>query len=267
MKLRDILDILKALIEPPKIRRHGDGFSLYYGRVNRWMVDLPKLKKEIRECGKAKIGYHIELLGWSRYSGGSDAMKAEIETAYKALLDYCTLYGVPVFVSIANDNAGQGKYGDKSPRLEKQRALLDWALQLVLKHGHKVVVLVQPVAEIQSSFGATWDAQANALLIDAGFATCYNGSAGRPSGASNHTTRAWHPQKTSDKVPSGAFCVSDCGSIILQLNEGYDGKGKPDTIRAYVRRCREMGCTGYAHYAFLYNGDVDAAAIRAVAGR
>lgn len=268
MSFTDILYTIRYWIKPPKIKRFGErGFERFYGRVNAWGADLTKLRKELRVCAKHGVGYHIELLGWARYGVAGGATKEGIEKAYKTLVKWAKIYGVPVFVSIANDNSGSGKYGEKGPHLDKQKEILEWALQLVVKHGNKAVVLVQPVAEIQTSFGKSWDAHANSTLLSAGFSTCYNGDFGRPGGTAGHSVLAWHPQKTSASVPKGAMCVSDCGSIILQLNAGLDGKGHPDKIRDYTKKCQDMGCLGYAHYAFLYNGPVDEPAIKAVAGK
>jgi hypothetical protein len=234
----------------------------WYGRVNCWAEDLKTIDSDIKACAKYGVtGYMIELLSWGRYSASADKM-AKTEEAYKRLLNGCRKNGMWLFVSIANDNAGQGKYGDSGPKLDGQKALLDWGLRLVLANGPKNVI-VQPVAETQTSYGKSWNTAAGQALKKAGFATVNNSDGGHPK-----TKPSWadfNAQHPCDRnvVVLNDLCVSDCGTIIRQLMGGYDTKAIPEYTRNWA--ARQKGKSPVAgFYAFKYLGPTDSAGIKAM---
>ena len=236
----------------------------WYGRVNCWAENDSTLESDVKACAKYGVdGYMIELLSWGRYSASADK-QAKTEAAYKKLVKLCRQNGLWVFVSIANDNAGQGKYGDSGPKLEGQKALLDFGLRLVLSQGPKNVI-VQPVAETQTSYGKSWNTAAGKALKSAGFLTVNNSDGGHPK--SKPSWADWNAEHPCDKdtvVKSGAFCISDCGTIIRQLMGGYDTKGNPTYVKNWAARQKgHAPVVGF--YAFKYLGPTDSATIKAMA--
>ena len=234
----------------------------WYGRVNCWAENLDTIDSDVKACAKNGVsGYMIELLSWGRYSASADKM-AKTEEAYKRLLSACRKNGLWLFVSIANDNAGQGKYGDSGPKLEGQKALLDWGLRMVLANGQKNVI-VQPVAETQTSYGKSWNAAAGKALKQAGFATVNNSDGGHPK--SKPSWANFNAQHPCDRniVVNNDLCISDCGTIIRQLMGGYDTKGQPEYSANWVSR--QNGHSPVAgFYAFKYLGPTDTELIKAI---
>ena len=234
----------------------------WYGRVNCWAEDLKVLESDVVACREAGVsGYMIELLSWGRYSASLDK-QAKTEKAYKKLVKLCRANGIWLFVSIANDNAGQGKYGDTGPKLEGQKALLDFGLKLVMSCGSKNVI-VQPVAETQTSFGKSWNSAAGTALRKAGFKTVNNSDGGHPR--SKPAWADWNCQHPCDRntVVRGDLCVSDCGTIIRQLMGGYDTRGIPEYVRNWAAR-QKGNAPVVGFYAFKYPGPTDKATIKAM---
>ena len=232
--------------------------QVWYGRVNTWAMDEGLLKADMEKITKNKkvTGYMIELLSWGQYSAYTSdkaAWKAKTESAYKLLVKEARARGKWVFVSIANDNSGSGKYGDKSPVLEKQADLLDWGLKLVLAQGPKNVI-VQPVAETGRSWSKNWEVAAAKALRASGFKTvCNTGS--RPSRKPSWADwNAWHPYKVTDKVPGDQIIVTDTGMIIQQLCVGLEGPMKPAAVAAYGDKMRASGVPVWGMYHFKYLG-------------
>ncbi len=245
----------------PKLPKLGKKFEVWYGRVNAWANDKGRLEKDVKACRKAGVkGYHIELAGWARHDAWTPGWLKETGEMYNCLLKLCRKNGLRLFVSIVNDNMGSGKYGDPKVPLSRVLPQAQQLCQIVKKYG-KDNVLVQPVAETQTSAGSQFEQYCLQQL--GGFVMVYNGGS-RPRGIpGGFQYRAWHPLKISDNPPKDSFVVSDTGSIILQLGHGYDGPAHPDTLGAWARRMRQLGVPVVGYYAFKFDGH-DKAGIKAL---
>ena len=246
----------------PDLPKLGKDPLVMYGRVNTWAQGEKNLEKDIKVMREEGVdGYMIEMMGWSRDDAWTPLWIAQTEEQYKTLLDLCRKNGKWLFVSIVNDNMGSKKYGDPGIKLSQVMPQAQQLCQIVKKYG-KDNVIVQPVAETQTSAGARFEQYCLQQL--GGFVMVYNGGIGRPGGIpSGFQYRAWHPVKISDNPPKDSFVVSDTGSIILQLGHGYDGVAKPDTLEAWARRMRQLGVPVVGYYAFKFNGH-DKEAIKAL---
>ena len=229
--------------------------QFWYGRVNKWVLSRNTTIDELNLMVKSGCtGYLIELAGGTgiESKAWTEEWVREIEQHYIWLLKECRARRLWLFVSIINDNMGQGKYGDKNPKLEKVYPIALKLLEMVKKHGKKGVY-VQAVAETQTSSGAKFEKDAIARLN--GFNLVYNGSYGSPSkpipGMANY---AVHPAKIGQKNPSNAFVVSDHGLIIRELNRGGSlvAKGEPGKVSTWANSVKKAGCPVCAYYAFLY---------------
>lgn len=224
----------------------------WYGRVNFWM-NMTASKKDIEACVKYHLdGYMIEMAGWSGSAGAepwSDAWISKIESNYKKLVKLCRAAGIWLFVSIVNDNMGQGKYGDKNPKLEK---VIGQAKKLVaiVKSAGKDNVIVQPVAETQTTAGKQFDTYCKSEL--ANFQLVYNGQGGQPTNNGGMNFRAYHPSSVGRQIAGDAFAVSDHGAIIKELaNNTYDGPVNPQKVTAWYNNIKSWGCPVMGYYAFL----------------
>lgn len=245
----------------PELPKIGKKPLVMYGRVNTWAMSESNLKKDIKVMRAENVdGYLIELMGWARYDAWTPKWLAETEKQYKTLLKLCRANGKWLFVSIVNDNMGTGKYGDPGIKLSQRMSQAQQLCQIVKKHG-KANVIVQPVAETQTSAGRQFEQYCLSNLP--GFIMVYNAGS-RPGGIpAGYNYRAWHPFKISDNPPKDSFVVSDTGSIILQLGAGYDGKAHPAVLEAWSRRMQQIGVPVVGYYAFKFNGH-DPAAIKAL---
>lgn len=238
----------------------------WYGRVNRWATSKSVLEKELDAIVKHGCsGYLIEMSGWGRYSSKqwTDAWIKEVKEWYEWLLGECRDRKVWLFVSIVNDNMGQGKYGDTGPKLEKVYAYAQKLVKIV-KDAGKDGVYVQPVAETQTAAGRKLEQYCIQQLV--GFRLVYNGSGGHPSGAiAGMGNYAVHPSKISAGNPKTAFVVSDHGLIIRELNigGGLESHGDPNKVRTWASRVKSQGCPVCAYYAFKV-ADYDEATIKAL---
>lgn len=224
-----------------------------YGRVNTWATDEKALVKDIEACAKYGVGiYHIEFLSWARYNpNGNAGMMAATEKCYKTAIDLCRRNGIWLFVSFANSNTGSGKYGDPGIPLSKMGPLIEWGIQTVLKHGPKNV-LFQPIGETGGSFNSALELRLAGIFGKAGF-VMVNNHGSRPSSKPGWAAwNAWHPWKVTDKTPNNQIIVSDTGTIIQQLCWGLEGKGKPDTTRAWAQRVKATGAPAVVFYHFKY---------------
>lgn len=232
-----------------------------YGRVNTWAQGEKNLKKDISAMRTYDVdGYMIEMMGWARYDAWTPQWLADTDKQYKILLDLCRKNGKWLFVSIVNDNMGTGKYGDPGIKLSQRMPQALELCQIVKKYG-KDNVLVQPVAEIQTSAGRQFSQYCLNEL--AGFIMVYNGSGRATTLPGGYTYKAWHPMSISENPPRDTFVVSDTGPIILQLGNGYDGPAKPDVLKAWSQRMQQLGVPIVGYYAFKFNGH-DKAAIKAL---
>ena len=190
--------------------------QIWYGRVNAWK-DLKITEKDIIRCAKEGVaGYMIELAG--DYPNNPEAWKdpwvEDIEKKYKKLVKMCRAAGLWLFVSIVNDNMGQGKYGDTSPKLDNVLIMAQTLAMIVKKNGTSNVI-VQPVAETQTNAGRIFEKYCRNELCN--FPLVYNGSGGFPSGTGGFNYRAVHPSTTITVCPSDALVISDHSKIIREL--------------------------------------------------
>lgn len=241
--------------------------QVWYGRVNWWAsAGKRTLRKDLIRCAVEGVsGYHIEMAGWADTSGyrkqwGNDERLRDVEEMYEWLVKQCRALGLWLFVSITNDNAGSGKYGDAGIPLSRVREDVTRLISIVLRNGPDNV-LVQPVGETQTSAGRDIENEAARALE--GFRLVYNGNSrptSHPPWAQYH---AFHPFGTTAPVPSSAIVVSDTGSIINQLCEGLEGRGRPDAAVTWVRRVRDQGSPVACFYHFKYK-EHDKAIIKAL---
>ena len=239
--------------------------QVWYGRANAWAAGgLDALRADVEACAAAGVsGYMIELLGWGAVTTTDDeALKETTADAYANLVSWCRSLGLWLFVSVGNDNAGFGGYGDRGVPLSTQTELLDWAIDLVRSHG-AANVIVQPCAETKTATGAWLEARCAERL--AGFTLVNNGNGGRPAQAASWAEfRVWHPLLGSDNPPD-ALIVSDSGDLIriLASDHSLDGPGDPERLRAWVHLVKANGCPVAGYYAFLH-AQHDAPAIQAL---
>ena len=245
----------------PDLPKIGKEPLVMYGRVNTWAQGENNLKKDIKAMRDENVdGYLIEMMGWSRPDIWTPNWLKDTEKQYKVLLDLCRKNGKWLFVSVVNDNMGSGKYGDPGIKLSQVMPQAQQLCQIVKKYG-KANVIVQPVAETQTSAGAQFEQYCLQQL--GGFIMVYNGSSRPGRIPAGFQYRAWHPFKITENPPKDTFVISDTGSIILQLGTGYDGPAHPDILEYWARRMRQLGCPVVGYYAFKFNGH-DAASIKAL---
>lgn len=241
---------------PPKEFRNKP--LKFYGRVNTWASESEKkLRTDLILCKSNGIdGYHIELSGWDSNSTGgiwnNQKLFDRTINRYEWLVKQCRALGLWLFVSIVNDNMGSGKYGDKSPTLDKvfSKAL---SLMDVIKKCGSNNILVQPVAEAHTDAGFKFERKCKKDLN--GFNLVYNGDWGRPGSAKGMKYRAWHPSSISSisKIKNASNCIvsSDHGNIIRELSYGLDGKMKPDKIAKFYNNVKSINAPVCCFYAFL----------------
>lgn len=243
----------------------GSKFLVFWIPANYWATRGEQaMRDDIAACVAQGVGYGMEMAGWADSNVfTSDARLAETIRLYKLAVTLCREGNIWIMPGILNGNCHLNKYGSKGYTIT---SVWPKALQLLaaVKEMGPANQIVQPLAETQTDDGVTWEKECVKQL--AGFELAYNGNAGRPtSKAAGFTRLAYHPTKTSEKVPAGSLAVSDCGSIILQLHGTYDGKAKADSLKAWARKCHADGAILAADYAFKYNGPADTEAIKAIA--
>lgn len=251
-------------IAQPRIEQGNT--QTWYGRVNRWGTSQQILLDELdlmKECGVS--GYMIEMAGWEQHpaEAWSEEWIVRIQKSYRWLLRECRKRKIWLFVSIINDNMGQGKYGDTGPTLEK---VYESALQLayIVKRGGSKGVIVQPVAETQTPTGQRFEQDCRKILEN--FTLVYNGEGGHPeSTPEGFHFRAVHPAHIVSSVADDALVISDHGLIIreLSIDGGLESKGDPDKVKSWVKRLQQQGIAVVGYYAFKYD-QFDPATIRAL---
>lgn len=226
--------------------------QIWYGRVNAWK-NLKITEKDIIRCTKEGVtGYMIEMAG--DFPNNPEAWKdpwlKDIEEKYKKVVKMCRAAGLWLFVSIVNDNMGQGKYGDTSPKLEKVLMMAQSLASIVKKNGTSNVI-VQPVAETQTNGGKIFEKYCRNELCN--FPLVYNGSGGFPSGTGGFNYRAVHPSTTTTVCPSDALVVSDHSKLIRELALGgaYNGSINPGKGNIWFDTVfNKSKCTIMGYYAF-----------------
>ena len=242
-----------------------------YGAVNYWQTLSASDQAEAISSRGLDV-YHIELLSWAEARTDIGAVKSK----YKKLLSECRDRRVVLFISVFNDNSHLAKYGNTPwvPAI----SYLHSALDIILAEG-PTGVIVQPVGETQTSLGSKFEGEARSRLAAAGFMTCYNRGS-RPTGApGGWNFAAYHPFHLGDKIPGGAVCVTDTGSILLSngaVNNsvaedqflilelgGYD-KFNPDTVKTYANKVLNTYHRPVILYGFLHKS-IDKASLDALA--
>ena len=230
----------------------------WYGRVNYWWKDRSLWQKEM-DClvKNGGSGYMIELAGWE--SNVKDKNKWWMDSWINEQLDlYSKIHsdakkrGLWLFVSIVNDNMGSGKYGDtKRFTVSSVYNKCIKFLEGVIKDG-KDNVIIQPVAETQTTGGKKFEAYAKSQLAAKGFFTCYNGNGGHPTSSSGFNFYAVHPSKIDASNPSNSFVISDHGLIIRELNKGGSlvAHGDVNKVKKFVQNNKKKGCPVVGYYAF-----------------
>lgn len=260
--MKKILNWIKSLFVKPKKKNLSPiqvgKTQTWYGRVNYWWTRRSLWQKEM-DClvKNGGSGYMIELAGWQSNTAKSPAWWSE-DWIKKQLSLYSEIHadakkrGLWLFVSIVNDNMGSGKYGDK-----KQYTVANTydkcvkLLEGIIKDGSANVV-IQPVAETQTSAGKKFESYAKSQLQAKGFLTCYNGDGGHPSGSGGCNFFAVHPSKIAASNPSAALVISDHGLIIRELNQGgaLVAHGNPAKINTFIATNKKKGCPVVGYYAF-----------------
>lgn len=250
-------------IAQPRIEQGNT--QTWYGRVNRWPTSRETLRSELnlmKECGVS--GYMIELAVWNGVDDKwSDEWIARTEKSYRWLLRECRKRKIWLFVSIINDNMGQGKYGDTGPALEQVYNQAKQLTFIVKKYGPKGVI-IQPVAETQTSAGQRFEQECRKILEN--FTLVYNGNGGHPkSNPEGFHFRAVHPSHIASNVADDALVISDHGLIIreLAIDNGLESKGNPMKVKIWAEKLRQQGIAVVGYYAFKYS-DFDPDTIRAL---
>lgn len=242
-------------------------FLVFWIPANCWAQNGEKrLLEYVDACGAAGVNFGMEMaqVRAEEPAFTSEANLAESIRLWRVALDRCRKWNIWCLTSVLNNNSHIQKYD--TVQTYTFTKVWDKALRLLaaVKDAGPANQIVQPCAETQTADGKKWEDECVKQL--SGFEIAYNGSGGRPKTKPAKFTRiAYHPQKTSEKVPAGSLAVSDCGSIILQLHSGYAGAAKPDTLKAWVQHCRDCGAIAAGDYAFKYDGEPDVAAIKALA--
>lgn len=266
-KLLDFISSFLGLIPNKKLSQIKTGKSqTWYGRVNFWAKDMSLLKKELNALVKAGCsGYMIEMAGWADSTGSmwTDKWMKDIEKKYTEFVKMCRARGLWAFVSIVNDNLGSGKYGDNRKHTIKSEMDKCKKLAKIVKKVGKDNVVIQPVAETQTSAGKQFEQYCVKEL--AGFNLCFNGNGGHPTGAaSGFKYYAVHPSKIAASNPGNAFVISDHGLIIRELNGGpLVGHGNVSKIKQWKDLNKKKGCPVIGYYAFQVQ-DFDKDAINAM---
>ena len=245
-KLLTMFPVIKQ--KPPKI---GSGMLRGYGRVNYWYLDEDELDKDLARCKASGVDvYHIEYSGFGATNIYIDINTNKVRKAYKKLVKKIRALGMWLFVSVVNDNMGSGKYGDQKIPLSKlyNNALAELAF---IKSCGSDNVIIQPVAETQTSAGTKFENDTKAML--AGWTLVNNGSGGRPSGNNGMTYRAVHPSSIANCSKYGnAIVSSDHGLIIKELAVGgtLNGPGSPQKITIFLQNSKSAGAPMCVYYAF-----------------
>lgn len=205
--------IFYRLFDRTKCKRRFDPSNFAgAGNVNWW--GHSNVRKETKKLAKAGIPcYHIELFGWAD-SQGYDVVDKVLK-ALDELLYWCKRRKIALFISVVNDNAHLAKYGNKPIDLNTKRDAISKALKHLAKHQYKQPLYVQPVGETQTSAGA-WVEGVAAGVVDKKVLVCNTNS--RPTKVPSWASYiAFHKAKQGDKVPKGAWDVTDHGTLLNWL--------------------------------------------------
>ena len=256
-----------ASVQPPARVVLAEGRMLrLYGRVNDWpWIDEAVLMDEVEALHSAGWdGYLVELGGAARWDGHAESdARAIIAERYPALVDALADRGMVLINSVQNDNAGKGKYGDRSPPLSGQVGFSTWLVSLVAAVGRPDVVMVQPVAETESDAGYDLERLCASVLTNF---TLVNNAGSRPSSkpswAHYNATHNW----SIAKVYAEDIVVNDTSTAIIEVDAdgNMDGPTNPDQVARFFARCEEVGAKAAGVYVFSHDGPIDYATIQGV---
>ncbi len=227
--------------KPPKTEVTGLDYGVGWGMVNHWMRDPVAMADAAAEHGIGVV--HIAYFGWG--ATDSYAHPERLEEPYRLLRRATERNGQILFAEIANDNKGQGKYGDDKKGLDEYVDEIRRAADFIALVGAD---WLQPVGETRTKAGKDFEAYCAARFDKKQLV--YNGGSRPDKPASWASMFAWHPASVDANPPRGAIAVSDHSGILSQLyGSGWQGdaRGDPDAIRAWAARMRERG-----HVTILY---------------
>lgn len=237
-----------------------------YGRVNDWpWIEESILLDEVAALDRAGWdGYLIEMGGAARWDGHPEnEVRERIAERYPVLVDALGDRGMVLLNSIQNDNAGKGKYGDRSPPLSEQVGFSAWLVNLVASVGRPDVAMVQPVAETESDAGYDLERLCASVLTNF---TLVNNAGSRPSSkpswAHYNATHNW----SIAKVYAEDIVVNDTSTAIIEVDATGDmaGPTNPDQVARFLARCEEVGAKAAGVYVFSHDGPIDYATIQGV---
>lgn len=263
-----VLQKIKDYKDPPAaVPVATDGFLRFYGRVNLWCAGgEDELRRDVTLCAACGVGYQIEMAGWKPGETAFDGslILARIVEMYGKLFGWCKTAGIPLFVSIANWNVTQTKYGNKGRPFASVVPVAKQLAQCVKDCGGQDFVYVQPVAETNGDDSAATGFEKWCGKLFAGWKLVYNGGSRPSKPAYGWPHFAYHPNSTADGGKRGGITISDTGTIIKQLaaDGSLDGPGDPAKIADWFAKCKAAGAIGAGYYAFKREKH-DAAAIRA----
>lgn len=232
----------------------SDGFLRFYGRVNLWAMDETALRNDVQICALCRVGYQIEMAGWRSGETAFDGHLnlAKIVSMYGKLVGWCETAGIPLFVSITNQNIVYSKYGNVGRKFATIVPAAKQLAQAVYDCGGKDFVFVQPVAETNSDDSAATGFEKWCGTLFKGWKLVYNGGSRPSKPAYGWPHFAYHPNSTADGGKRGGISISDTGTIIKQLaaDGTLDGPGDPAKIAAWFAKCKASGAIGAGYYAF-----------------
>jgi len=229
-----------------------------YGCDNFWDTqDHPKMAKDL-----ASAGCNITSIEFFTHDKSKLLDPSSLAEPFAKLLQETRKRHIVIFVCIWNDNIGNGQgdngHHDASYYMPQMRQARD----IVMSHGPEGLI-VQAVAETQTSGGSKFESESAAILNAAGFKTAYNHGS-RPSSKDGCWVAAYHPCSLTDMGKDGQIVISDCGIPIAFFGDGDKcaKKFNPSKCADWVGKVHAAG-RGVVVYGF-WNDPYDAATIKAV---
>ena len=230
-----------------------------WGPVNMWWtMSEATLDKCLRRMQYQNVRYFpVEAVG----NAGEDVLaNSDKYEQVKSRLLFCARrcheLGIWFAPILSNDNAGNGNYQNGGvsigKRLSSYKEFADWIATSLIPYRSSTIWT--PVGEVQTDAGRELERYVIAKLGGAGFRIHSNGAHGTPSSPAAGAERmGWHPQSVSSWPSSkDAVVLSDCGTIIRQLNLNNDlnGNGNPVALRGWLSAGALRGQCVVACYAF-----------------